>query len=626
VGAAAFVLGLSLAGPQSAVAVADSSESAPTSDTAGPPGAADSAPQRAARAPRPTSARGAHRNADTGRAPAATMWPSAVSEELSAEPLTVQPERGTPSTDATKDIAPDPLPDRPVAPQTPAAPQALAPELSSTLAAQPDRVVAAAAPAAQQPAQNPSPPRVTAVVTVTTAAEPPAARAVPEPVPVPVPEPVPAPPGLAALTTPVGAAATSSFTDLVNGLLAPIQSLFEGAALMLRRSLFNEVPSVSPVQLTGLTEGPITGTLGAVDPEGDPLSYTVSTSPGYGTVTIGQDGSYTYTPGAGFTGADSFVVTATDTGLHINLLNLGRPAGTAANVAVTQSALSAAALRFQFLYGSGSQYWTPEARAALEAAAAKLASSVVVSSPVVITYAVTARNSPLSSTLATAGSDFVAPQAGFINTGFMNTVVQNKIQNGVDANGAAADGTIDWNMGKPWGYGNTVGSTQYDFQSIAMHELLHTFGFLSYVDAPSSNTGRIWTVYDGYLVNSAGTEVISTTYSWNPAYNTNLTGGNGGLYFSGPNAVAANNGLVSLYTPSTWTSGSSLSHLNDAVFSGSRRKLMNAVSTTGTNIRTLSPVELGILQDIGYQVSSGSGTSALMVVGFFVTRRMRRKD
>lgn len=612
-GAAAFALGLALAGPQSAaVAVADSTDSSHSTDRTNSTDGTDrtdsastteTSPQQTARAPRPASARGAARDTEPDLSPA------------------LQPDRGARRDHAAADIDPDSppadsaLPALParsvgvVVPEASTAPQAPAPEPPSTLAAQPDRVVAVAAPAAPQPARDPSPPPVSVLRTLTTAAEPPAARA------------VSAPRGLTAVTTPVGAAAASSVTDLVNGLLAPIQSLFEGAALLVRRSLFNEAPSVSPVQLTGLTQGPITGSLGAVDPEGDPLSYQVTSAPRYGTVTIGQDGSYSYTPATGFTGADNFVVTATDTGVHVNLLNLARPTGTAADVAVAQSALTAAALRFQFLYGTGSQYWTPEARAALEAAAAKLGSYVVVSSPVVITYTVTTRNSPLSSTLATSGSDFVAPQAGF-----MNTVVQNKIQNGVDANGSAADGTIDWNMGKPWGYGNTVGSTQYDFRSTAMHELLHTFGFLTYVDAPNSNTGRIWTVYDGYLVNSAGTEVISTTYSWNTAYNTNLTGGNGGLYFGGPNAVAANNGLVSLYTPGTWTSGSSLSHLNDAVFSGSRRRLMDAVSTTGPNVRTLSPVELGILQDIGYRVSNGSGTSALMVFGVFLTRRMRREN
>ncbi len=576
------MVGLSLAGPQSAaVAFAESSDSASTSETAGP---ASTATQRTARAPRPASARGAERDAGTDLWPAATILPSTASGEDAADPVSPPPGRGAQRTHATADIASadiasadiasadiasDRLPDHspiaagPVAPAGPAEPWTAATELPAPIAAAPEPVVVAS-PAAWEPAHNWSPSPVTAGLAVTPAAQPPVARA------------AAAPRGLAAGTMPIGAAAAASFADLVNGLFGPMQSLFEGAALMVRRSLFSEAPSVSPVQLTGPSQGPI---------------------------------------------ADSFAVTATDSGPHLNLLSMSRPAANTAKVAVSQSATATPRLQFQFVYGTGSELMSAQARAALESAAARLAPYIVVSSPVVITYTVTARNSPLAPTLATASSSFIAPVAGF-----MKTVVQKKIQTGVDANGSAADGTIDVNVGKPWAYGDTVGSTQYDFQSTAMHEMLHTLGFVSYIKAPNANTGKLWTVYDSYVVNSARKKVISSTYTWNTAYNTNLTGGNGGLYFGGPNALSANNGIVSLYTPRTWKSGSSLSHLNDAVFFGSRRALMLAAVNTGPGLRTLSPVELGILKDIGYKVSSGSGTSALMVFGFFVTRRMRRED
>jgi hypothetical protein len=135
-----------------------------------------------------------------------------------------------------------------------------------------------------------------------------------------------------------------------------------------------------------------------------------------------------------------------------------------------------------------------------------------------------------------------------------------------------------------------------------MHELLHALGFLSYLDAPGSNTGTSWTVFDGYLVNSNGTRVIGSNFAWNSTYNPNLTGTNGGIYFGGPDAVAAYGARVPLYTPAPWSSGSSLSHLNDRVFAAGNRKLMNAQVASGLGIRVLSPVELGILADIGYTV------------------------
>lgn len=426
-----------------------------------------------------------------------------------------------------------------------------------------------------------------------------------------------APRALATVATPAGAAA-SSFADVLGDLLGPIQAFIDGAALLVRRTLFNEAPTVSPVQLTGQTEGPITGTIGAVDPEDDPLTFTISGAPRYGTVGVNRDGEYTYTPGPAFAGTDSFSVTATDTGFHINLLDPFRPAGTSASVSVARGAV-APALRFQFVYGAGSQFWSPQARAALESAATQLGSYLVVSSPVTVTYQVNGEFSPLSATLAEAGSSFASP-----GPGFLDTLVQNKIQTGADANGSTPDGNISVNFGQPWSLGSPVAGNQYDLESIAMHELLHTLGFLSYVQQAGANTGQTWTVYDSFLVNSAGNRIIGPDYLWSIAYNPNLTGANRGVYFSGPNAVAANNGLVPLYTPNPWVSGSSLSHLSDYVFTGSKDTLMTAVVSRGPAPRALSAVELGILRDLGYTVAPGPGGATLMFVGVLFLRRLRQ--
>lgn len=422
---------------------------------------------------------------------------------------------------------------------------------------------------------------------------------------------------MAAVRSPVAAVTSSAVGG--GGLLAQFKAFFGGGALLLRRSLFNKPPTVNPVQLTGQSGGPITGTIGAVDPEGDALTYKVTADPSFGTVTVGQDGSYSYSPGTSFVGTDNFVVTASDSGLHINLFAVRRSAGTIASVSVTQGQ-AAPQLRFQFNYGSGAQFWSPEARSALESAAAKLASYFVVTAPVTLTFDVTGQFSPLSPTLASAGSDFADPRAA----GFMKTIVQNKIQTGSDGNGSAADGTISWNFGSPWTFGNTVSTGKLDFQGTAMHELLHTFGFLSNVTQPGTNSGTTWTLFDSFVVDSAGNKAISGNYKWDSSYNPNLIGRDGGLYFNGPNAVAANRGPVSLYTPNPWESGSSLSHLNDMVFFGSNDQMMNAKASAGSGIRTLSAVELGILRDIGYNVVGG--TPSLMLVGLVFPRGKRRKD
>jgi len=401
-----------------------------------------------------------------------------------------------------------------------------------------------------------------------------------------------------ALTTPVTARAAASATNILSNLFAPIQSLLEGISLLVRRTFFNQGPSLSPIQITGQSQGVITGNLGGVDPEADPIVYSLTSLPQYGTVVIGSDGNYTYTPGQDFTGTDTFTVSAADSGFHINLLNLFRPASTSAYVTVRQGAdVGLGLLQFQFLYSSGSQYWSPAARSSLQSAADAISSYIVVNSPVVVTFDVTGQYLPLSGTLATAGSDFISSDPGFLPT-----VVQNKILTGVDSNGSNPDGEITWNFAQNWATGDSVAYGEYDLQSVAMHELLHALGFLSYVNAPGDNTGTSWTVFDGYLVNSNGTRVIGSNFAWNSTYNPNLTGTNGGIYFGGPDAVAAYGQLVPLYTPSPWSSGSSLSHLNDRVFAAGNRKLMNAQVASGLGIRVLSPVELGILADIGYTI------------------------
>jgi hypothetical protein len=223
----------------------------------------------------------------------------------------------------------------------------------------------------------------------------------------------------------------------------------------------------------------------------------------------------------------------------------------------------------------------------------------LVTAPVVIDYDVTGENNPTrGASLASAGSNFVSDDPGF-----WRTVVQNKLLSGVDSNGAAADGEITWNWAYSWSLGDTVDGASYDFDATALHELLHSFGFLSNVDEAGENTGQQWTLLDSFIVNSDGRKPIGTDFRWNTAFDPRLTGDSGGLYFGGSNAVAAyDDQYVPLFTPSVWEDGSSMSHLDDATFTGSNQKLMNAATGTGLGVRVLSPFELGILTDIGYVV------------------------
>lgn len=545
-GATAVVLGLSLTLPCGVASADDSQPESPTSSVAG---TADSGVRKSGPARRPArEARTANEAATARSAPSATSR-SAISRANRTRPE---------SPAATARAA---LPGGDARDRTPAA--------LSTPAGRPDSVPTAA-PALDSPV-----------------ATPPALRRAPRAAAV-----------AGTATAPFTAGAVAAATDPFSALLSPIQGFLEGAALLIRRTLFNQAPSVNPVQLTGQSTGPITGTIGAVDPEGDPIVYSITRSAQYGSVTVGSDGSYSYTPGQDFNGTDTFTVAATDTGFHINLLDLFRAASTPANAVVTQGATAVNLLQFQFIYGSGAQLWTPAARSSLESAATVLSTYIVVSTPVTVTFDVTGEYSPFSTTLATAGSDFISADPGFLPT-----VVQHKILTGVDSNGSTADGEITWNFARSWSTGDTADYSQYDLEAVATHELLHTLGFLSYVTTPGDNTGQSWTVYDSFLVDSDGTKVIGSDFTWNTDYDANLAGENGGIYFGGPDAVAAYGALVPLYTPSPWESGSSISHLDDSTFVGVNRRMMNAMVLVSRGIRDLSALELAILADLGYTVA-----------------------
>ena len=414
----------------------------------------------------------------------------------------------------------------------------------------------------------------------------------------PAAEPVPAPPWLAPRRTwsDVVADTIDAWTNSTQAWIDSLSVSEERKAELtesfwnLRRTFFNQAPTVAPVQISGLITGPIGGTIGAVDADGDEIVYRLVRGPRQGTVEINADGSYVYTPDADFDGVDTFRVIAIDRGFHVNLLSLLRPIGTRATSLINQGAIT-----FAFNYLDDGVGWTEERRQALEDVAVQLLWYFRVDQPVTLTYDVGLEDDEF---LASAGSDPISERAGF-----WRTVVQNKLQTGVDSNGDKADGEIFWNFAEfEWGLADTVGSGEYDFASTAVHELMHSFGFLSAVDAPGKNNDRDWVTFDRFVVTSAGARPISPLYRWRNRFDPLLTDPEDGLYFGGANAIAAYGGLVPLYTPDPWQPGSAMSHLDDFTFTGANQKIMNAATASGLSVRVLSPVELAILTDLGYHV------------------------
>lgn len=128
----------------------------------------------------------------------------------------------------------------------------------------------------------------------------------------------------AAPANPFGGDLLEAVADWVAGLPnKELSDFLAGALTLVRRNLFDSEPVASPVQEGTNESGQILGTIGAIDLESDPLGYRVVTGPTFGAVVVSDDGSYVYTPGAQYAGSDSFTVRITDTTDGFNLLAVG---------------------------------------------------------------------------------------------------------------------------------------------------------------------------------------------------------------------------------------------------------------------------------------------------------------
>ncbi len=302
-GAAAFVVGLSLTGPQVAVATADSGDA----DTA-----AVSADTSVARAPKASADRQGRQDPASGpvRGAAQAEVPGAAAAGQASARDSSDSERPTPARASARVAADRHRP----APQP----------LSAASDVEIPEVIAIA------PSADTSP---TVLPTADASASPRALVAPRESVAAAVA--VASPQAAAAAVDPQQAVAglNSAITGLfdaaanwLSGLPAnPISEVLSGALLLLRRNLFDQAPTAAPVQTTPYrSHGEILGTLGAADAEGDPLTYEVIEAPEFGTVVVDAAGHYTYTPGPDFAGSltpDTFTVRITDANGGFNLLD-----------------------------------------------------------------------------------------------------------------------------------------------------------------------------------------------------------------------------------------------------------------------------------------------------------------
>jgi hypothetical protein len=182
--------------------------------------------------------------------------------------------------------------------------------------------------------------------------------------------------------------------------------------------------------------------------------------------------------------------------------------------------------------------------------------------------------------------------------------------------------TINWHSD----LSQSTSTGLYDLYSVVLHEVTHALGFASLIKVNgTSKFGTSYPYYSRYdleLETSSNLPLITNqgscslySYVFNPLLSTSILA---------PNPSNCSNQIrytgsvgQAVYTPSVFSEGSSLSHLEDAChlpnsYQNNQYYTMSYAIGTGPNFmkRYLKPEERDVLCDIGYKVNSNFGNSS----------------
>ncbi len=183
---------------------------------------------------------------------------------------------------------------------------------------------------------------------------------------------------------------------------------------------------------------------------------------------------------------------------------------------------------------------------------------------------------------------------------------------GKDLDKANPEMIIQVNSSAGW---NTRGdgmpsNSEYDLESVFLHEIAHGLGFLSN-DAYDTFYGIASldqpTPFDAYAQTGDGrrlADLPSPSLELGQALTSSLV-------WSGPLGIKANNGVKpKLYTPSRYQSGSSTSHLDEATFSKTGLdSVMTPNLDPGEIFKEPGPLLLAMMEDMRNKPSAGIATS-----------------
>ncbi|MEK6673373.1 MAG: BACON domain-containing protein [Nitrospirota bacterium] len=259
-------------------------------------------------------------------------------------------------------------------------------------------------------------------------------------------------------------------------------------------------------------------------------------------------------------------------------------------------------------------YTFPEnAKTAFNAAANIWAN--ILQSSVPITISACWANLGSSSTLGYSGGgpsrrDF--PGATFANTWYAGSLA-NALA-GSDLDPGQFDMYLTYNSNFSWYYGTdgNTPSNQHDLMSVVLHEIAHGLNFAGFMSYSSTTGQGSWgygtgypNIYDTFMKDASGNQLIDTGVYGNPSTALGNALKSNNIWFHGSNAMAANSSQrVKIYAPSTWSEGSSYSHLDYNTFNNTSNQLMVYAISSGESVHDPGTVTKGILKDLGWNITS----------------------
>lgn len=244
-------------------------------------------------------------------------------------------------------------------------------------------------------------------------------------------------------------------------------------------------------------------------------------------------------------------------------------------------------------------------RASLEAAFAYFSSSLTNTGQADVEIRASFSASPNSNPFAFSGAYY------FGSKGFNDPFPVRHITTGDDPQGSLPDGYIQFNFHDNMKFSYDVNglpqADQFDFFTVALHEIMHLLGFSSYCNASgqSAASPNVFTSFDDHLLDFNKNPLLEVSGSGNSATvsqpSLNLLTNNQVWFQLGPGRVAP------IFSPATFN-GSSLSHFDNGRTEHGEY-VMHPSLDRGVGLRHLHEDEVTVLESLGYSVNHSVATS-----------------